>query len=121
VPAATDQLSPLRCALTDWATRLGVAAHIVEDLVLATYEAMANVVEHAYRDRGSGALDLHAHADRVRGTVTVTVTDYGHWRPPPADRGARGRGLLLIRSLAEHAEIRPNHQGTTVSMTYRMA
>ncbi|HEX6353428.1 ATP-binding protein [Actinophytocola sp.] len=121
VPAWAGSLTRVRQALSDWATRLGLAARIVEDVVLAAYEALANVVEHAYRDTVVGLLDLCARADRARGTVTVTVTDYGRWRPPPSNRGTRGRGLRLIRGLATHAEIRPSQSGTTVTMTYPLA
>jgi serine/threonine-protein kinase RsbW len=121
VPATAEQLSPLRHALADWATGHGLATHIVKDMVHATYEAMANVVLHAYRDRVGGTLDLYAHADQVRGIVTVSVADYGRWRPPPPNRSSRGRGLSLIHGLAEHTGIRRNQSGTTVTMTYRMA
>lgn len=119
VPAVVDRLSQLRSALTDWANRIGLAADTITDLVLATYEAMANVVEHAYRDCVSGLLDLCARADPAHRTVTVVVTDYGRWRPQPGP-SARGRGLSLIRGLATHAEISPSQHGTTVTMTYRM-
>jgi serine/threonine-protein kinase RsbW len=120
VPAVAERLTQLRLAVADWATRLGLAADLIEDLVLATYEAIANVVEHAYRDCLGGLFDLCARADRTLGTVTVTVTDYGRWRPPPADPGSRGRGLPLIHHLAEHADIVPSPHGTTVTMTYRI-
>lgn len=121
VPAVVDRLQQLRRALTDWATRIGLAAETVTDLVLATYEAMANVVEHAYRDRLGGLLDLHAHVDQSHRTVTVIVTDYGRWLVPSHGPSLRGRGLLLIRGLTQHTEISPSQHGTTVAMTYRMA
>lgn len=120
VPAAAERLGQLRHALADWAAGLGLTAQITKDMVLATYEAMANVVVHAYRDRAGGTLDLYAHADRVRGIVTVSVADYGCWRPPTPDHSSRGRGLSLMRGLAEHTGIRRNRSGTTVTMTYRM-
>jgi serine/threonine-protein kinase RsbW len=121
VPATAEQLGQLRHALADWATRHGLPAQTVEDMVLATYEAMANAVMHAYHGHVRGTLDLYAHADRVRGTVTVSVADYGCWRPPPPNHNSRRRGLSLIHGLAEHAGIRRNRSGTTVTMTYRMA
>lgn len=122
VPAAAERLGQLRHALADWATGHGLATHIVKDMVHATYEAMANVVLHAYRDRVGGTLDLYAHADQARGIVTVSVADYGCWRPPPPNRhGSRRRGLSLIRGLSAHAGIRRNQSGTTVTMTYRIA
>jgi serine/threonine-protein kinase RsbW len=120
VPATAERLGQLRHALADWATGHGLAAQVIEDMVHATYEAMANVVMHAYRDHAGGTLDLYAHADRARGTVTVSVADYGRWRPPPPKHHrSRGRGLSLIRGLSEHAGIRRNRSGTTVTMTYR--
>jgi serine/threonine-protein kinase RsbW len=120
VPAVAERLNQLRRALTDWATRLGLAADTIMDLVLATYEAMANVVEHAYHDCVSGLLDLRARADLEHHTITVVVTDYGRWRPQSSGPGTRGRGLSLIRGLTTHAEIRPTRHGTTVTMTYRL-
>jgi anti-sigma regulatory factor (Ser/Thr protein kinase) len=113
VPALAGRLADLRRILGKWATRVGLAAQTVEELVLASYEALANAVEHAYRDRLVGLLDLRAHADRVLGIVTVTVTDYGCWRPPPADPGSRGWGLTLIRESAAAAEIAPVALPTT--------
>jgi serine/threonine-protein kinase RsbW len=121
VPAVVERLHQLRHALNDWATRIGLAAETVTDLVLAAYEAMANVVEHAYRDRVGGLLDLHAHADHAHHTVTVTVTDYGRWRPPRCGPTPRGRGLNLIHGLTQHTEISPSEHGTTVAMTYHTA
>jgi serine/threonine-protein kinase RsbW len=118
VPANAQRLHQLRHTLDDWATRIGLAAEITSDLVLAAYEAMTNVVEHAYHDHSGGLLDLHAHADPAHHTVTVTVTDYGRWRPPPANPDSRGRGLLLIHGLTHHVKISPSQHGTTVTMTY---
>src|SRR3989337_709207 len=106
VPATAEQLGQLRHALADWAAGHGLATHIIKDMALATYEAMANVVMHAYRDRVRGTLDLYAHADQVRGIVTVSVADYGCWRPPPPDHNSRRRGLSLIHGLAEHTGVR---------------
>jgi serine/threonine-protein kinase RsbW len=122
VPAVIERLHQLRRALVDWATRAGLTAEIVADLALAAYEAMANVVEHAYRgEHAGGLLDLHAHADPKLRTVTVTVTDFGRWRRPPQGPSSRGRGLALIQGLTQHTKISPSPEGTTVAMTYRMA
>jgi serine/threonine-protein kinase RsbW len=87
VPAVPKRLAALRRSLADWATRVGMAASTVEELVLATYEALANAVEHAYRGRVGGLVALRAHSDLAHGVVTITVTDFGQWRPVPADHG----------------------------------
>ena len=43
--------------------------------------------------------------------VDVRVEDSGTWRPVPADPGFRGRGLMLIRELAEDVAVEPAPQG----------
>lgn len=118
VPAAAARLTALRHALTEWARECGLAAEDREALTLASYEAMANSVEHAYAGQVEGILDLRAVRDPERGQVTITVTDYGTWKPPPINPGSRGRGLPLIRGLTKTAVITPSEQGTTVTMTW---
>lgn len=116
VPAVPGRLAGLRHALAKWATRLGLPEEDTEALVLASYEAMANTVEHAYRDQTQGLLDLRAQVDDEQGRVVVTVTDYGQWKPPQPSGGLRGRGLSLIRGLTSTATITPTTGGTTVTM-----
>jgi serine/threonine-protein kinase RsbW len=120
VPAAAARLTALRHALTQWAERSGLTPDDREALILASYEAMANSVEHAYEGRVDGMLDLTATRDDVRKRVTVTVTDYGAWKTPPINPGTRGRGLPLIHGLTETAVITPSERGTTVTMSWPM-
>jgi serine/threonine-protein kinase RsbW len=118
VRASVHSVSSLRRELTDWAARAGLSREILEAVTLAGYEAMANAVEHAYPAQDDDAVALHAKlADRL---VTVTVTDWGRWREPPADPGHRGRGLILIDKLCTHAEITATETGTTVVMTWTL-
>jgi serine/threonine-protein kinase RsbW len=116
VPAVPSRLAGLRHALAEWATRVGLAEEDTEALVLASYEAMANTVEHAYRDQTQGLLDLRAQVDDRQSRVIVTVTDYGQWKPPQLSGGLRGRGLSLIKGLTSTAMITPTTGGTTVAM-----
>ena len=44
----------MRRAVRAWATAAGLAEDAAEDLQLALGEALANAVEHAYRDGASG-------------------------------------------------------------------
>jgi anti-sigma regulatory factor (Ser/Thr protein kinase) len=114
IPADPRRLADARRALEEWAVAAGVAPDVVGDIVLAAYEAMANAAEHAYRLR-PGTLDLLATCEA--GEVVVVVEDRGDWRPPPADPGDRGRGLLMIRSTSQ-AEIESGLDGTTVRMRW---
>ena len=84
----------------------------VEDLQLALGEAVANAVEHAYRDQPAGEC-VYAVSWLPDGGVDVCVEDFGRWRPVPADPGFRGRGLRLIHELAEHVSVQPSPAGGT--------
>jgi serine/threonine-protein kinase RsbW len=124
VPADADRLAEMRHALSRWATGIGMPDRQRDELVLAAYEAMANSVEHAYgeapgADDFDGVVDLHA-AHTPDGTVIVTVTDYGQWQPPVPSDGIRGRGILLMRALADDTTITRVDTGTTVTMTWAL-
>src|SRR5690348_1173127 len=56
VLALAAELRPLRHALTDWARRTPLRPEQVDSLQLASDEAAANVVEHAYSAGRSGVL-----------------------------------------------------------------
>ncbi|MEA5360162.1 ATP-binding protein [Amycolatopsis sp., V23-08] len=114
--ALADRLPELREALADWVRKLGLDAERAEDVVLAGYEAMANSAEHAYRDREAGYVDVRA--EWLAGRLTVTVTDYGTWQAPVATNGLRGRGLLLIDSLADQCAQVHREDGTTITMSW---
>ncbi len=116
VPAEAGRLVELRKRLTSWLAGLGVDGARREDIVLASNEALANSAEHAYGDGSDGVIEIHATLGR--GGIEVVVTDYGTWKPAdPADT-IRGRGLLLIDRLAEHADCRYRGDGTTVTMSW---
>lgn len=118
VPATSDQLPPVRHALAEWAAATGLSAEQVDAVTLAADEAMSNVVSHAYPD-APGTLDLLATQDAASGEVYVTVTDHGRWRPVPPDPGPlHGRGLLLIRALAQALDLERGQDGTTVRMRW---
>ncbi|HEY9416394.1 MAG TPA: ATP-binding protein [Pseudonocardia sp.] len=115
------QLTQLRADLACWlATLIPPWADIQrEDIVLATYEALANATEHAYHDRTPGQVTLEA--DRTDNELTITVRDNGGWRIPTNRDPHRGRGLHMIRLLADRNTITNNPHGTEVTMTWRRA
>jgi serine/threonine-protein kinase RsbW len=119
VPADAERLAEMRHALSRWAGAIGMPERQREELVLASYEAMANSVEHAYSDGQDGIVDMHA-AHTPDGTVVVTVTDRGRWKTPVPSNGIRGRGILLMRALADDTTITRVDTGTTVTMTWSM-
>lgn len=120
VPANAEELPALRRALSEWAVEAGLSDEAGEKLVLASYEAMANVVEHAYAGDG-GAIELTAAVVPISRQARITVTDDGRWSPMANDPQAhRGRGLPLIHQLADEATVIPREKGTTVKMMWSL-
>jgi anti-anti-sigma factor len=115
--AAPEVLRTMRNDVRVWAEEAALPKLLLEDLQLALGEAAANSVDHAYRRSTPEGFDvaLELEAD---GGIRVEVRDQGHWRPEPADKGFRGRGLDLIRALAGEVEIGRHEEGTIV--TFRL-
>jgi anti-sigma regulatory factor (Ser/Thr protein kinase) len=100
-----------------WAGRLGLPPDAVDDIVLATHEALTNVADHAYPE-GGGNAELDAACEQ--GEVRVVVRDHGSWRTPPPDPGWRGRGLVLIAGLAEQVDVYRADAGTIIAMRWHL-
>jgi serine/threonine-protein kinase RsbW len=115
IPADATYLVGVRKEVEKWALAAGFSREIVTDIVAASYEALANAAEHGYRNQ-PGTIDLLATCGDTE--IEIVVRDRGEWRPPPADPGFRGRGLVMIRSMSSHAEIEHGPDGTTVRMLW---
>jgi anti-sigma regulatory factor (Ser/Thr protein kinase) len=100
--------------------RLG--AERLHDLVLAVSEAIANAAEFAYADAPQdGTIDVSAAYDVDSDTLAVRVNDRGCWRhhaSESAERQFRGRGIPLMRALADEATIDRTPRGTHVTLTW---
>jgi serine/threonine-protein kinase RsbW len=105
--------------MAEWAASYGMTQDDVDDLVLATYEALANVADHAYPE-GEGRAWIDAERS-APDELLVVVRDEGRWRPPPSDPGLRGRGLEIIAALAERVVVERGDAGTRVAMHWRLA
>jgi len=111
-PASPELATRLRRQLVAWAAGEGVDPDIIYDIGLASYEAMANSVTHAYPNGTVGPLELHARLDGS--SVFVMVRDHGCWN----DDGMPGRGLALINELPEDCEVDRGRYGTTIWMSW---
>jgi GAF domain-containing protein/anti-sigma regulatory factor (Ser/Thr protein kinase) len=116
VPARPAELAGFRRLLRRWLAEMGATQREVDALTLASNEACANAVEHAY-----GPEDAHveATAELDDGTVTITIRDHGLWRSPRGDN--RGRGIVLMKAFVDNVEISRLADGTVVRLTHRLA
>ncbi|MGY1746255.1 SpoIIE family protein phosphatase [Blastococcus sp. SYSU D00695] len=119
LPADPARLAGVRRAVLRWTAAAGLPADTVDDLQLALGEALANAVEHAHPAASAGSCEYSLELD-ADGGVAVRVRDHGTWRPPPADKGFRGRGIELIGALADPVSIGPAAGGGT-EVTFRVA
>jgi anti-anti-sigma factor len=118
LPAEPGQLRALRRSVHGWARDTGLRAELVDDLLLAVGEAVANAVEHAYPPARPGRVGVRLAVEA--GTVSAAVSDQGSWRPPPPDPGFRGRGLQMIRGLGDDVQLDADGGGTTVRFRLRL-
>lgn len=96
------------------------------DLLLAVNEALANAAEFAYADTARrGTMDLRATYDDAANTLAVTVNDRGRWRHKlpepvtvPPQPQVRGRGIPLMRALADRVTIDQTPRGTHVTLVW---
>lgn len=111
--ATVDMVRQMRVCFQEWLWILGAAADLVNDLGLAVYEALANVVDHAYPPDDPHRwvyLQARLHGDQL----LITVTDHGCWRTS-GESEYRGHGLAIMRSFTE-VYLHSTARGTTVQM-----
>ena len=112
IPADPQSLPYLRTELERWLAGAAVPDVDARDILLATWEAGANAIEHA--EAGSGALvrvQVTLSGDRIR----IRVADTGRWKEP-REREDRGLGLRLIESLMASVDVERGTNGTNVVM-----
>ena len=112
LPADTESLKTMRTELERWLADAAVPDHDARDVVLASWEAGANAIEHARAPEGSlFQLDAVLAGDRIR----VEVADEGRWKEP-SPRENRGLGLQLIEALMASVDVDRSDKGTRVVM-----
>jgi PAS domain S-box-containing protein len=113
VPASVPQgRAFLRRALVSWQC----ADRVADDALLLLSETLTNAVQH-----GEGPIALRLH--RTATDLTVEVGDRSPQlpQPRPAERDEEsGRGLLLVRTLADGWGVRPTDEGKTTWFTLRL-
>ena len=112
-----ESMDLVRDAMRAWLEGVELDRSAGEDVVLATWEACANAIEHAIEPQ----IDLVALTAVVEdGRIRVTVSDSGRWAPPSM-RENRGLGLRLVESLMTSVEVEESDRGTTVTLEKAVA
>jgi serine/threonine-protein kinase RsbW len=109
------QIALLRADLRGWLDAHEVDPVCRDAVLLACSEAVANAIEHGYRDDPFGVIDVSATV--TADAVEVRVSDHGVWQGPVADV-SRGRGLQIIRQSMDQV-LFDRGDGTTVTMRRR--
>jgi anti-sigma regulatory factor (Ser/Thr protein kinase) len=116
VPPQIDALPMMRRVLRRWLVEQGASARDVDEMALACSEACANAIEHAYSPP-AGRVELEGLVLGDR-TAVLKIHDFGRWRPA---RGAhRGRGMQLMKGLADAVQVVPRDNGTSVELLRRL-
>jgi serine phosphatase RsbU (regulator of sigma subunit)/anti-sigma regulatory factor (Ser/Thr protein kinase) len=111
VPSDVGSLDLVRDALRTWLQGTPLNRTDAHDVVLATWEACANSIEHAL-DPGDDYVEVCAEITDSR--VRISVEDTGRWTPP-TDRVDRGLGLRLMHAAMSSVDISSDDSGTRVT------
>jgi PAS domain S-box-containing protein len=111
IPADPAKLRSVRRNIGRWLSGHDVKKEDADDIILASSEACANSIEHAYGP-GEGSVEIEAEVDD--GEITIVVRDTGRWRA--ARNRDRGRGLPLIDECMDSCTFTRDDAGTELRM-----
>jgi anti-sigma regulatory factor (Ser/Thr protein kinase) len=108
-----DALTSLRRLTARWLREAGAEGDEVHDLVMAGNEAWQNALEHG---TGFARTTVDVELEVVdHGEVKITVRDAGSRDRAPSDPD-RGRGIELMRALADEVTLELAPHGSTVRL-----
>jgi integral membrane sensor domain MASE1/anti-sigma regulatory factor (Ser/Thr protein kinase) len=116
LPARPASAQQVRHTLRRWLVSKGVNEEDAFRLTVATGEATANAIEHAY---GLEDAMVEVEATDEEGDVTIMVRDSGAWQPPRA-RTPRGRGFQVMRGLMDQVDVYGTDEGTSIRLSMRV-
>lgn len=134
IPTKTQYVGVARLAISGLANRLGFSYDDIEDIKIASSEAITNAIQHAYPaedEQGEVVVGCAIHEDKIE----IMIADYGKSfdfeqiskKVGPYDEHTNaefiregGLGLFLIESLMDEVKVL-NDNGVTVFMTKYVA
>ncbi len=123
VPAELSSLARVRSTLESALDRCAWPEGDTSRVMLAAGEAVCNAIEHGSVPTGTITVSIHSGEDGV----TLVVTDEGDpGRPARLNLGAeappsssiRGRGMMIMRELADEIALERHGGGTRVAMFF---
>lgn len=100
-----------RRAITNFCLSNGFSTEQVFFIELATGEAIANAIEHAYLN-SAGLIHIAGLIENNR--LQITIEDFGEWREIIEVRENRGRGFLLMGELMDSYSLGHKVEGGTL-------
>jgi serine/threonine-protein kinase RsbW len=123
-PAQPEYLVLGRLAVAALARLAPIDEELVDDLKLAVTEACTNTIQHAYRNREPGRVELRYEVEAGLVRITIEDSGVGHNDELPESNGERegGMGLAIIRSLVDDLDLEPGPGGlgTRVTLAKRL-
>ena len=122
VPADLQVVAFVRCAFACVLARENWPAEGAGRVLLASTEALANAIEHGSPKAGRVEVRLSVTEERAalsvvdEGRPGVPVPVYPETPPPISN--PRGRGLIIIRGLADDFELTPEGDGTRLEVGF---
>ena len=123
IPGDTRYVCLVRKSVKYLAAALGFCGDDLDDIEVATAEAVTNAIIHGTPSGSNGK--IHVRCSDGQGSLTVEVEDQGAGSvtPPRAItevEAEHGRGMFMIETLMDDAETVTSRSGTHVRMTKRM-
>ena len=115
LPSDGAFIGPVRDGVGHLLSAAGAPEEAVSDVQLILGEACANALTHAH------VTDYRVEVQATTQGCVLRVSDHGVGlhpgpAPDPNELNERGRGLLLIRALADEVDIDSTPDGTVVSV-----
>ena len=119
IPSRVECIDDARGWVSDRVRAIGFDADAVGEIELALTEALANVIEHAYKGAAEERIEVAAGLDGD--TLRVTVRDWGEYLDPASyrgrdldDPGEGGYGVFLMTQLMDDVTREPQPDGGTL-------
>lgn len=120
-----NDLIYIRRVLELWLEKLNISEFKIMIIKLCLEEAINNGIMHAYKNMTGVKKRVNCHVEKTKNKIMITVQDHGNhqwyneFKFPDPDKYAeklitKGRGLLLIKRLAQDLRIINNKKKGTL-------